>query len=362
MKNSWEMIYRPRFYEVEPDVETLEKETKYETFKVIALFDPTKSKPTISPLVLREGTRAVGSPSARAWLPTTLQPTSPESFQYVHPSAAYLPGTDKPNGCFEFIEFMKLLDTTRKEPLTFEVKGNWTKSVATGLPPSVLDMKKSPDSVHFLSLSHHLKVLDLKLALPLGGWFNGICPDLGLLQEFLSRARSLNTLRLSFPYDEETEYCGPAFNVTSVLPPITTLVLPNLSSLRLDLLKFSYRNLVGLLFHSLPGLVCLHLHKVQLSDGKWQDIIEGLRSLKMMRTCNFHRGLLYEYDEYYGYCERYGIYSGEQLDFLNENALYVLRKLARHPNHLNERHPDGASAKYLARLNETLKETRASQT
>ncbi|KAL8861274.1 MAG: hypothetical protein Q9198_010542 [Flavoplaca austrocitrina] len=256
---------------------------------------------------------------------------------------------------------MKLLDTTRKEPLTFEAKGNWTKSVTTGLPLSVLDMKKSPDSVHFLSLSHHLKVLDLKLALPLGGWFNGICPDLGLLQEFLSRARSLNTLRLSFPYDEETEYYGPAFSVTSVFPPITTLVLPNLSSLRLDLLIFSYRNLVGLLFHSLPGLVCLDLHKVQLSDGKWQDIIEGLRCLKIMRSCNFHRALLYADDEYYRYCEPYGIYSPEQADFLIDNKLYVLRKLARQPN-LNEWQPDSASAKYLARLNETLKEIRASQT
>ncbi|KAI4218069.1 MAG: hypothetical protein LQ349_008883, partial [Xanthoria aureola] len=58
--------------------------------------------------------------------------------------------------------------------------------------------------------------------------------------------------------------------------------------------------------------------------------------------------------------ESLGIRSEEQLLFVRANEDYVLKKRTRHPK-LDPNEPANASAKYLARLTETLEELRAKQ-
>ena len=80
-----------------------------------------------------------------------------------------------------------------------------------------------------------------------------------------------------------------------------------------------------------------------------------------MQDCGLRESPLYDNDDYYKFCdEDFGVKSAEQGDFLYENNLYATRELFRHPK-LKWGKPASASAKYLARLNKTLKEVRASQ-
>ena len=128
LRNSWELIYRPSFYSLEDDDELEESSEDGVYDESTAYNDPlgvasllramgmgySKAK-SIDPKRIRsDGTRLVGSPSARAWLPTTLQPTSPASMERDDTSISTILGSGKTNGCFEYVQFVKLLDTAGK--------------------------------------------------------------------------------------------------------------------------------------------------------------------------------------------------------------------------------------------------------
>ncbi|KAL9004823.1 MAG: hypothetical protein Q9180_009826, partial [Flavoplaca navasiana] len=166
---------------------------------------------------------------------------------------------------------------------------------------------------------------------------------------------------LSFPYQDESGTNGTLYAFTQVFPTVSAICLPHLTSLNLDALSFSYRELVGLLFLSLPKLARIYLTNIRLYKGKWQDIVEGLHCLKKIQDCGLSESPLYDNNNYYQFAhEDFGVRSAEQGDFLYENDLYVMRELSRHPK-LKEGKPDSTSAKYLARLNKTLEEVRADQ-
>ncbi|KAL8647580.1 MAG: hypothetical protein Q9226_006372 [Calogaya cf. arnoldii] len=339
IRNSWEMMY---MLSQDEGIGSFTKEFR-------------------SDLVRLDGTRAVGSPSARAWLPTTLQPSSPKSTSDNQTSISALMSTGRSTGFFEFVEFTKLLDTTGKQPMELQAKGNWPKNIYTGLPLSAFGSERSPQPTHFLSLCNHLKILDLRLGIYLDLHSEWFFPELDILQEVFKRAQSLGILKLSLGYDGSVEYYAPFLDFAAVFPSTTTLTLPNLTTLDLDAFVFAYCDLASFLFLSLPKLTSLGLRRARLWDGHWQDIVEGLRCFKDINRCEFDEALLYEDGEYYRRYKDIYMDSEELADFMIQNEQYVMKELHRHPK-LKGLKPDSASTKYLDRLNETLDKIRASKT
>ncbi|KAI4092020.1 MAG: hypothetical protein LQ339_008024 [Xanthoria mediterranea] len=298
-----------------------------------------------------DGTRLVGSPSARAWLPSVLQPEAPRSFESN--SIIDILTTGKTNGSFEFTKFTKLLSTTGKLPLKFEAGWCYTDGWTAGVPLDVFNKKRSPESVTFASFANRLQVLDITFAV----LNEKRCPDLDIVKEFLHQARSLRSLRLCLINHKNY----PLLSITQIFPPLTKLVLPSLTTVELHFLSFSYRELACLLFLSLPKLTSLDIEAIRICGGKWEDIIEGLRCFREMHHCCFHEDLLHDKGNYNPFDrETRAIYTEPQPDFVHANEEYVLKKCTRHPK-LDPAEPASASAKYLARLNETLKELRAEQ-
>ncbi|KAL9028514.1 MAG: hypothetical protein Q9180_007155 [Flavoplaca navasiana] len=311
MGNSWDMIYvrdgDDAWDKDESELSTLFLGDDYST-KVI---DPER--------IGSDGKRLVGSPSARAWLPTALQPMAPsyldaQATEYTHES-------------LEFVAFVKLLNTTGKQPVRFQAKADWREYGAIGLPPNAFDSNKSPGSLHFISVSERLKVLELTMAVLFHQDSSAKSTNLSILKEIFWKSAITRQID-AFP--------------------------------ALAAMSFSYRNLAGFLFHSLPKLTCLYLQQTLLWDGKWQDIIEGLRRLKQLKCCQLNGMRLYDTEEYYLFYDDFGPVYMPSADFENQNEQYVLGIIDRHPI-LKEGQPNSASAKYLARLNKTLEEVRADQ-
>ncbi|KAL9025728.1 MAG: hypothetical protein Q9180_007603 [Flavoplaca navasiana] len=280
--NSWELIYRPNFY-ISKDDDELEESSEDGVFEESTAYnDPVGAISLLQELgigystakimaksldpkrIQSDGKRLRGSPSARAWLPTTLQPTSPASMERDDTSISTILSTGKTNGCFEFVEFVKLLDTAEKRPSTFEVKKDLTQDCTTGVALSVFDFNRSPESVHFVSLSKFLKSLDMRFAVRLDGSPTALFPDLNVLKGVFKGTTSLTALKLSFPYQGEGGSYNKLFAFTQVFPPVGAICLPDLTTLDLDALSFSYRELVGLLFLSLPKLAKIDLKNIRL--------------------------------------------------------------------------------------------------
>ncbi len=353
--NSWEMIPRTSCdptqiegndCESSEDDEDLEKirGTNVEDFFDAMSGSTTKMVPRMR--VRPDGTRLVRSPSARAWLPSVLQPEGPKSF--ASNSISDILTTGKSNGSFEFTKFTKLLSTTGKLPLKFEAgwcyKVDWT----AGVPLDVFNKKRSPESVTFASLANRLQILDVTFA----HLDQERCPDLDIFKEFLHQARSLRSLRLFLTNHKD----GLLISMTQIFPPLTELVLPSLTTLELHFLSFSYRELACLLFLSLPKLTSLDLKTIRILGGKWEDIIEGLRCFKELHRCYFNEHLLQDEGAYNHFDhESFGVRVEARPLLVRATEEYVLKRFNRHPN-LNPGEPASASAKYLARLNETLKE------
>ena len=235
-----------------------------------------------------DGTRLVGSPSARAWLPSVLQPEGPRSLESNSISDILTTGTT--NGYFEFTKFTKLLSTTGKLPLKFEASWCYLDDWTVGVPLDVFNKKRSPDSVTFASLANRLQVLDITFA----HLDQERCPDLDIFKEFLHQARSLRSVRLFLTNHKD----GLLISMTQIFPPLTKLVLPSLTTLELHFLSFSYRELACLLFLSLPKLTSLDLKTIRILGGKWEDIIERLRCFKKLHRCCFNEHLLQDEGAY----------------------------------------------------------------
>ncbi|KAL9629442.1 MAG: hypothetical protein Q9204_005268 [Flavoplaca sp. TL-2023a] len=264
-------------------------------------------------------------------------------------------------GCIEFLKFVKLLSTTGKQPFRFQARTTWTGNYRWGLPLDVFDGKKSPESVHFSYLSNRLKVLDLALAFHTDSSTEELFADFSILKRVFQKASSLAILKLYLPYNDGDGSNWDLINVNQLFPPVAGLALPNLTILQLAAISFSYYNLASLLFHSLPNLISLYLQKTILWEGKWQDIIEGLRCLKQLKSCEMSHMRHYTTEEYHYYYAEVGSELWGSNDFDHQNGQYVVGIIDRHPS-LKEGQPNSASAKYMARLNEALKEIRASQT
>ena len=249
-----------------------------------------------------DGTRLVGSPLARCWPPTWLNPPTDQAILSHRKNACGLPYDEWYSIRQEFLLVTQLLKSAGKQPLLFGVPGNSDHSES--LSQHAL---KSPDAeiVHdspFLYLAGKLQVLHLSIAVLEEDASQPLVPSLPLLRAFLEKAKSLVMLTLIFAVEtwrhrdpDDSENNGYSlYKFTEVFPTLGGRVLNNLSNLHVCGLEITYRDLVGLLFLQLSNLTSLYFSNVQLvGGGHWENIIEGLRQIRQLDRCSLDPSLLY---------------------------------------------------------------------
>ncbi|KAL8798937.1 MAG: hypothetical protein Q9182_006259 [Xanthomendoza sp. 2 TL-2023] len=268
------------------------------------------------------------------------------------------------DGSLEFSRFVQLLGLTGKLPLVSHFRVLGDVEDLGGVSPTVFNNTMSTTiasaCTKFPDFSTNLKHLNLSLACLFEAGQRPLGMNLNILKHFFQAAQSLESVSLvlllkCFP--------GPfSWDFTQVFPLVTQWSLPNLRLLRLRGLRISYKNLAGLLFINLPKLDTLHLSEFQLNDGRWEDIIEGLRHLANLRSCELSDvGLLYPYDSFY---ERWmeEVYGWDNLEKPEESAFLAaiheyISQGGRHP-YLPKDAPEKASCEYMHRLRKTLDELR----
>ncbi|KAL8802130.1 MAG: hypothetical protein Q9182_003996 [Xanthomendoza sp. 2 TL-2023] len=320
-----------------------------------------------APGLRNDGTRSVGSPLARTWPPERLQPPFTRNHLSDREMVCSRIWDDWYSVYDEIILVIQMLKSANKQPLSLRVPGN--KDQSESLSPGALSMEEPPKNP-FIHLASHLKKLELSIASLEYGTTVRLVPNLGLLIDFLKRAKSLTWLNLRLPvenpdsdsdsgsdHEEESENEGYSlYKFANVFPPLSQLQLNNLTDLILYGLEITYRDLAGLLFLKLPKLKTLAISYIQLvKGGHWEDIVEGLRRISDLKECILGSPLLYS--NFQTYPSRLHPLDDE---FLLLNSTYIMSGVpACHPA-LKRHERESASGKYLERLNETLDEVRKS--
>lgn len=299
------------------------------------------------------GMRLTGSPLARSWPPSWLQP----------PSSAYVLAAQEVLGKSDHEEWysigkafnwlIRMLNETNKQPLTLRVPGNYDGS--DGLSPALLKEDRLLVPPFSLEAFTNLKSLDLRMASHQDQLY---IPDLCLLKSVVQVMGSLTNLTLLLPTKaygidlfssdsedvEDEDY--ELFNFTHVFPPLREIQLPQLRRLELRGLEISYDILAGFLLLKLPSLKSLTLSCIRLiEEGFWEDIVEGLCRLSRLDDCSLDT-------LFYSVIHPYSRELLDEKDFLQANALYVVAG-DRHPG-LGSGEQDHDSLRFLVRLNQTL--------
>ncbi|KAL8778522.1 MAG: hypothetical protein Q9213_007380 [Squamulea squamosa] len=288
------------------------------------------------------GMRMIGSPLARAWPPAHLQPGS--TVFYEDDTSPYHV-LDISDGGFEFFQVSKLL---RSAGMTcriqqFRVLGD--PECRGGISPNVLDPVQWPSSTRFLDFSMTLRALQLNL-IPIYSDADMISQpyfDLDVLKSFIQEAHPLEHLSLVLPFHDKFEYSSadpsstPSsseheafYHFTRLFPPVTQWRLPHLRSLELRGLSASYRDLATLLHLNLPKLDLLALSYINLTDGSWEDIIEGFRRPPGIRWCEFKGALLESMEPLWKRIQRDTGRGKNEAELLGHLEFYILEG-GRHP-------------------------------
>lgn len=230
------------------------------------------------------GRRSVGSPVARQWPFTSLQPASTRIFdgaRAVKPEESIAHGRSE--GSHEFLQLMQLLALTKKQPAFLSIMAS--RRFEAGLPSSIFG-RVWPGHIRSLGDYKGLRVLRLKFGFCHFDYTGPRDLQFHLLKPIFHNMSLLEELSLHLPFypflREDVHN-----NFLQVFPPTTKWRLEKLHSLSLYGLSTSYSDLIGTLFLSLPNLKHLRLGAIRLIDGNWGDIIEGLRDAKNLLSCEF---------------------------------------------------------------------------
>ncbi|KAL8679080.1 MAG: hypothetical protein Q9186_004620 [Xanthomendoza sp. 1 TL-2023] len=309
--------------------------------------------------IYNDGAFPVGSPLARSWSPAYLQPRSVESHNY-HTGDGML-FKNLSDGIPELFGLLELVDRAGKLPHVrrFQVLGD--SDSLGGISPYAFHVG-GQSRVDFYHLARNLRGLQLHFTPCTFEPDRQPMLNLHRLKKFLETAYSLEWMSLQLPHtdeDFEAREEESLYHFALVIPQNSAWCLPNLQALRLDGLRTSYSDFVRLLFLNLPKLQFLGLSYFQLTDGHWEDIIEGLCKIPNFKACDFdNRALLCPSgDDLFNACadteERWE--DGEYM-FLDMVYDYISDG-GRHPC-LARDAPDSASSQYMLRLDETLRELR----
>ncbi len=268
---------------------------------------------------------AQGSPVARTW-----------PCCYLYPQAEDLGGT--PASGFIFVKAVQLLTSASKQPRVLKL-GPYTKISPYDLLSSAwLDMTSSLatfDGIQIFDINLDGEVVNLS-------WFVAASkPELRLLGYLMQNQHPLTHLSIKIPFICSATGGSACFNIASLFPPIAHWRIRTLRHLSLEGLAASYRQLVGLLFLSLPNLTYLALHDIILADGCWADIIEGLLRQGTLKSFLSSQRL-----KRHGYSD-----SRQEIDVVGEHGLQKLLPQLDMSN--------AASALRMERLNRVLRELEA---
>ena len=317
-------------------------------------FGPLGSTWTYHAIVRSDGTRPVGSPLARSWPPQFLQPLIRGSSRWDQNNDHLLALPTE--GQFELGAMIKLIKSAGKLHTVQQVC----------VPPAVFDtdavshLMFQPTDLgcpQFVEASNYLEVLELCiLCMPHSEYgFN-----MGILKSFLGNASSLQEMLLDFQ-----PLLGSNGNLAAgevllsnieVFPPFLNWKVPNLKRLELIGVSFTFRELSGLLFIKLAQLKSLTFRLVGLTDGHWEDVIEGLNRLRRLSYCNIGYGIILEDSGAYAIHEGiWDMYHGDRFGNVAGGIDHYIVHGGRHPL-LPENASDTASNQYSNRLDQTLEE------
>ncbi|KAL8657881.1 MAG: hypothetical protein Q9226_001478 [Calogaya cf. arnoldii] len=247
--------------------------------------DPDMRRLVNSGRIQADGRRLVGSPSARAYTPTGLQPFSPKPMESI-PAAVHLLENGLSDGQWEFVKIVELLHASGQKPL--HLKSLSDIESLSGIPTLLFSIGGPLNADAFLSLADNLKSIRLTLE---SDPPNAVEQDLQLLAQFLRKAITLQTVTLQVP--DEHRYDVGCYRLSQIFSPIEQWIRPTLTILGLTCFDTGYDDLSRLLFFSLPEMKHLRLGEISLLDGIWEDIVEGLRQLVSLRSCSLENDLLH---------------------------------------------------------------------
>ncbi|KAL9628481.1 MAG: hypothetical protein Q9204_005859 [Flavoplaca sp. TL-2023a] len=331
MRNTWQMLYDYLGAELAargPDHCSPQKKGQH----IVHIYDLDVASIIFRKRIKPDGTRLIGSPSARAYPPTALQPTPTQDWAQFQPAIkrqqgfmdkAHVMKTGQASGYFEFVEVVRALTSAGKYPKELKAVGGLGPNVVyTGIAAYVFDSAHSLAATKFLDLADRLTYLQLKLAL--NSYSADLAPnqwpDIKLLQQFLWRARSLETLSLEYPIDLRPG----KFKFYPLFSDEQPWLPTGLTRLELRGFSASYRELATHVFLCLPALQILMMGDFLLEQGSYGNLIEGFRSYTEIRTLTMDHYL------YHANGERFLAPSTtvqdevDQENFLNSIAKYVM--------------------------------------
>ncbi|KAL8886508.1 MAG: hypothetical protein Q9192_006470 [Flavoplaca navasiana] len=317
-------------------------------------FGPLGFTTTKHAIVRSNGTRPVGSPLARSWPPQFLQPLIRGSCRWDRNNDHLLALPSE--GQFELGTMIKLLRSAGKlhtvqqvcvPPATFELD-------------AVSHLMFQPTDLGcplFIEASKYLEVLELCILCKPHSEYGS---RMGILKSFLENASCLQEMLLDFQPILDRNGNLAAGEVllsnTEMFPPFLKWKVPNLRRLRLIGVSFAFRELSGLLFIKLAQLTSLTFSSVELTDGHWEDIIEGLSRLRQLSSCAIGFGIRLENSGAYAIDEGiWDMYRGDWFGDVASGIDHYILHGGRHPL-LPENAPDTASNQYSTRLDQKLEE------
>lgn len=312
---------------------------------------------TIYATVRSDGKRPVSSPLARSWPPQFLQPIIGDSLALTYWNKRDVPGLDDEE-YFELDTVLNLLKAAGQLHNVQQLSALRGSFKTDAVAHRVFEMGVLGCPL-ITEASRHLTRLNLDIA---------YVPDddhefdLNILKSFLENAAGLEEMTIDMQArpneDDEDGYLKVGELLHSsleIFPSFAEWQVPNLVTLTLKGISFPYRELAGLLFINLPHLSVLSFVSIQLSEGHWEDVVEGLSRLRKLSHCRIGRSIdLQIIGEFAVEQDIWHRYRNPTVNLGDNIDSYILHG-GRHPL-LPSGAPNIDSDRYLSRLNKTLQD------
>ncbi|KAL9038208.1 MAG: hypothetical protein Q9180_003272 [Flavoplaca navasiana] len=290
IRNTWEMIHDVHNDNNNETTRSYDCPPRFSHQVVSICYNVAKDSLVSRGCIRSDGTRLVGSPSARAYPATGLPPHGTQDWDTMGETRMMMTGSS--SGYYEFIEIVDLLNSARKRPKKIIVVGGLgMDGFRTGIAAHIFDPEQNLDPRGLLDLASGLTSLQLTIADNVHEDNYSLVPppSTGLLHQFLWRARSLQVLSLDFPRNLGDIGTNPtSTNLCKIFSEAQPWLPTGLKELHLNGFRTSYRELGTHLFLCLPSLVNLTLSFLVLTEGCYEDLIRGLR--QHIRLQNFQLG------------------------------------------------------------------------
>ncbi|KAL8978710.1 MAG: hypothetical protein Q9205_005774 [Flavoplaca limonia] len=224
----------------------------------------------------------VGSPSARAYVTSGLQPLTPKPLDTT-PDTMRLIENGLSDGHSELPKLAALVHAADLKPLCLDAIND--VETISGLPASTFEAMRSGHAGPLAALTENLKVLRLEIV----AYARDPVTENEMinLADFFHKASRLEVTSLGLPFQYITQ--TPRYRLDQILKPILQGIRPTLRKLHIRSISASYNDLSRLLFFSLPNLKHLNLTQVLLLNGKWEDVVEGLRQIVPLTSGDLER-------------------------------------------------------------------------